>query len=439
MITLEPEEPNGKKDWFIDLEIELTSTFKDTQIIYYYFDNVSEKQKYKQPLTKEDIPQGIHTIYYYAIDHAGNQENVRPMELKFDSKPPVPQLDMTTEGVKAGDEIVFTAYGSTDECSLKAYKIDFGDGKQEPWTTRRSFTHTYSSGKDYRVTLWVQDEAGHIGQKTITVEVAELTLMEKINNYRDEEPAISYGILILLITFFLIIIITFIAVRRMRRRKRNARERGEIGEHEDDIFNEAQQGSGPTLSASSLDKGSHVQLAEPGGPPLSENVVSDHRTEPYDGDPGPDDTLTNFFESDMGGSASPVDMDKDNILERVHSENNRPTAPGRHGIEKYGSLEQTYENLKETLDSIFEDETKTDNYSLPISTESGESLDPPALLALPQGKHEGGTEEDFSVRVVQYPKEKQGKTKKISKKRNTNVSGTLGVRGDGDSLDGWDI
>ena len=412
-IMLEPEEPNGKMDWFIDLEIELTSTFKDTQILYYYFDNVSLKQKYKLPLSKADIPQGIHTLYYYAIDHAGNQENVRSMELKFDSKAPLPQLDMRTEGVKAGDEIVFTAYGSTDECSLKAYKIDFGDGKQEAWTTRRSFTHTYSSGKDYKVTLWVQDEAGHIGQKTRTVEVGELSLMEKINNYRDEEPAISYGILILLITFFLIIIITFIAVRRMRRKKRNAAERsGDTGDHEEDLFQGPEQAAGPKLSSSSLGI-----------------EGSEQRTEIFFDHPSGNETITSFFESESGRTTGAED----------HSEYNRQPVPDHDSDKEIGSLEQTYENLKETLDSIFEDETKTDNYSLPISTESSESLDPPALLALPQGKHEDEAVEDFSVRVVKYPKEKQGKTKKISKKRNTNVSGTSGGKGDGDSLDGWDI
>ena len=268
------------------------------------------------------------------------------------------------------------------------------------------------------MTLWVQDEAGHIGERTMTVEVGELTLMEKINNYRHEEPAISYGILILLITIFLVIIITLMAVRRRKRKKRDAADvsadgSAETEENEEGSIHEAEKGSGEKWSA--------FPRENAGSEPVTDNFF------PH---PPENETMTSFFESETGRTTGP---EEDFMAPGPAARN-----PGQK--EEYVSLEETYENLRKTLASISEEKTTTENYSLPISTESTESMDTPALLALPQGKQEDRAAEDFGVRVVKYPKEGMGKTKKkISKKGNEPDSGSSEAGGDAESLDGWDI
>ena len=139
--------------------------------------------------------------------------------------------------------------------------------------------------------------------------------------------------------------------------------------------------------------------------------------------------MTNFFENETDRTTVP--------------EEDLPThgqAVRDHRKEDYGSLEETYENLRETLDSIFDERSPTENYSLPKTTEGGGSKDTTALLALPQGKNEDKAVEDFGVRVVKYPKEGTGKTKRnISKKKDKVDGGSSEAGGDVDTLDGWDI
>jgi len=81
--TLNPSMPNGNNGWYRN-EVTVTLTAKDPEeddvTIYYKIDG-DEWGIYTEPFIVGD---GIHKVYYHAIDNHGNEEGIKAKELKID-------------------------------------------------------------------------------------------------------------------------------------------------------------------------------------------------------------------------------------------------------------------------------------------------------------------------------------------------------------------
>jgi len=224
-VLLEPEEPDGKKDWYTSLEIELNSPTKDTAGTYYYFENVTESETYSGIITGEEIPEGIHTLVYYSQDRSGNRETENTLLIKYDPKAPKPYLEVSMEKAKIGDTVTIQAGRSKDDCGGDLlYLVDFGDGDRTRWTKKTEFTHVYSDAKEYTITLRVKDEAGHEASDKDTIVIDEFSFMEKVNNYRDDKPVAFYGIITSVVVVILGLIVVIVLVRKRKQRKDEVRD-----------------------------------------------------------------------------------------------------------------------------------------------------------------------------------------------------------------------
>lgn len=220
--ALYPAEPDGKEGWYTELEITLTSTAKDLKAIYYYFDDESEWHRYEGPISDDDIPMGVHTLHYYSADRAGNVETTSTIPLKYDSTAPRVSLRIIGDGSETGNEIKFMGFGSTDECGVKDFSIDFGDGTNTRWSTTKNFTHSYSDGGTYTVILSVRDEAGHVSKGSVEVSVKEKSSLERLNLYWKENTL--YFIPGIGVLFLLLIVLTVVIIARKRSKKRRRKD-----------------------------------------------------------------------------------------------------------------------------------------------------------------------------------------------------------------------
>jgi membrane peptidoglycan carboxypeptidase len=85
-------------------------------------------------------------------------------------KAPVAIFDWAPKPAAWAGPVNFDASASTDDGSIVKYVWEFGDGKKDT-TSGKLASHTYAGPKDYSVTLWVTDNAGHTSSITKTVPV----------------------------------------------------------------------------------------------------------------------------------------------------------------------------------------------------------------------------------------------------------------------------
>ena len=86
--TLSPQKPDGENGYYLETPIVLLST-SNGEKVYYKMDN-EKFTLYKSPIS---VPNGIHTIYAYAVDSAGNEGIVQEKVIKVDTTPPVVAFD----------------------------------------------------------------------------------------------------------------------------------------------------------------------------------------------------------------------------------------------------------------------------------------------------------------------------------------------------------
>jgi 1A family penicillin-binding protein len=85
-------------------------------------------------------------------------------------KAPVAVFDWTPKPAAWSGPVTFDASASTDDGTIVKYVWEFGDGKKDT-TSGKTVAHVYPGAKDYDVTLWVTDNAGHTTALTKTVPV----------------------------------------------------------------------------------------------------------------------------------------------------------------------------------------------------------------------------------------------------------------------------
>jgi 1A family penicillin-binding protein len=75
-------------------------------------------------------------------------------------KPPVAVFDYLPKPAAMAAPVKFDASGSTDDGTIVKYVWEFGDGGKDS-TSGKIASHKYATAKDYDVTLWITDDAGH--------------------------------------------------------------------------------------------------------------------------------------------------------------------------------------------------------------------------------------------------------------------------------------
>jgi len=112
---VEPECPDGKNGWYITKPSIRIST-NETATVYYRIDS-GEQQVYESSL---DLPDGVHDLYYYSMDLAGNIEAEKSLQVKVDSCAPEISAGITPfrsdNFYLAGEPISFF-YNATDTAS----------------------------------------------------------------------------------------------------------------------------------------------------------------------------------------------------------------------------------------------------------------------------------------------------------------------------------
>jgi hypothetical protein len=87
-----PEMPDGDNDWYVS-QPEINLTVNEESMTYYYWDDEPEST-YSQPIT---VPEGNHTLTFYSVDIAKNNESINQVHLKVDLTPPKTEIQFNPE------------------------------------------------------------------------------------------------------------------------------------------------------------------------------------------------------------------------------------------------------------------------------------------------------------------------------------------------------
>ncbi len=170
-ITVFPSEPNGKNGYYITtpkVTLTATSPIDSNPTIYYYIDSGS-------PITYSNvitIPDGKHTLHFYAVDHQNNQEKPQTKQFIVDTKAP----QITIISPKNGSVL------NVKQCTITG-KTDSGavltiNGKPVSVDANGNFTYkTTISGKT-AFSIKAQDIAGN--ETTIALNVSLDTTPPKL-------------------------------------------------------------------------------------------------------------------------------------------------------------------------------------------------------------------------------------------------------------------
>ncbi len=87
-LTAIPVSPNGLNGYYITqptATLTASSIIDPNPFIYYYFDNNSPVAYTGQTIV---VPEGFHTLFYYAVDHQGRQGGIKSKQFMVDIVPP---------------------------------------------------------------------------------------------------------------------------------------------------------------------------------------------------------------------------------------------------------------------------------------------------------------------------------------------------------------
>ena len=166
--TLSPPSPDGSNGWYVsDVIITLTSndTGSDVDTIFYRIGDGDWNEYTENISLTED---GIYTIYYYAVDNAGNEEGVKSIEMKIDKISP--EISYNITGTSGSNEwyvsdvvIEVMATDATSGISEIKYKID------DEWI---DYTEPFSlSDGIYSIEVYAKDSAGNEANVTFEAKV----------------------------------------------------------------------------------------------------------------------------------------------------------------------------------------------------------------------------------------------------------------------------
>ena len=163
-VLISPSQPDGTNGFYEtqpSITFLATSATDPNPVIYYYFDN-NQPVVYSGSLVV--APEGIHTLYYYAVDKEAHKEEIRSVQIKLDTIPPqivviFPQdnsvLNSKTLVVKGVVDV-----GSMVKVNGNSVTVD-GLGNFE--------ASVEVSSSPQLINITATDPAGNSAQKTLTV------------------------------------------------------------------------------------------------------------------------------------------------------------------------------------------------------------------------------------------------------------------------------
>ena len=162
-ISVTPASPDGDNGYYKTtpkVTFSATSPIDANPIVYYYFDS-GNPIAYNN--TAISVPEGIHTLYYYSVDHQGNKETPKTMEFKVDTTPP----SLTILSPK--NEAVL----NTKQCIIKG-KTEKGatvtiDNKSVDVGSDGTFTYTTTITGETSFNIIAKDIAGNTKKVVLKV------------------------------------------------------------------------------------------------------------------------------------------------------------------------------------------------------------------------------------------------------------------------------
>jgi hypothetical protein len=165
-ISVSPATPDGLNGFYRTkptVTFTTTSSIDTNPTIYYYFDTNQPGIFGGQPIV---VPEGIHTLYYYAVDNQQHQEQTKSMQFKVDTIPP--QLTILTPQNNAVlNSKTVTVSGVVDPGST--IKID---GQNVTVDANGNFSQDITiSGDSAVINIVATDPAGNTAQDVLQVSV----------------------------------------------------------------------------------------------------------------------------------------------------------------------------------------------------------------------------------------------------------------------------
>jgi len=165
-ITISPSQPDGLNGFYKTQPVvvfQATSALDTNPTVYYYFDSNQPVQYTGQPVK---VPEGIHTLYYYAVDHQGHKESLHSVQIKVDTVPPQLIVSEPKDGAVLSNRSV-TVSGTVDVGST--VKIN---GQNASVDGSGHFTAVITiSGNSAVLVIKAVDLAGNTTQKTLHVSI----------------------------------------------------------------------------------------------------------------------------------------------------------------------------------------------------------------------------------------------------------------------------
>jgi hypothetical protein len=158
-ITLNPSTPNGTNDWYTcDVNVTLTATDNGgsgVKEIHYILNGGAEVIVSAATVTFSIVADGNHTLDYWAVDNADNEEDTQTATIKIDKTAPVVTITVPADGnFYRTDTLPGLAYSVVD---LNPYTVDVNG-----WSTDEG---------EHTVTVKATDEAGNVGSASVTYTV----------------------------------------------------------------------------------------------------------------------------------------------------------------------------------------------------------------------------------------------------------------------------
>jgi hypothetical protein len=179
-LDITPKLPNGNNGFYITqpkVRIVVSNPANLSYTAYYKIDNGSFAV-YTSGF-EITIPEGIHTLYYYAQDSFGNKENIKQARFKVDLTKP----SLIISSPKNGD--TFNTQSVTIEGKTSTDSILTIDGKKVDISSDGSFSYVYTFSKEgtFSIKVRSEDTAGNFTEQTLTLKyVKQIRIMLQVGN-----------------------------------------------------------------------------------------------------------------------------------------------------------------------------------------------------------------------------------------------------------------
>ncbi len=165
-VQVVPSEPNGNNGYYTVqpmVSFTATSPVDPNPMVYYYFDNNAPVLFTGQAIK---VPEGVHTLYYYAVDHQNHKEKVQAMVFKVDTVPPQIVVLSPKNGAVLNSRTVVVK-GKVDKGCVVTVSGETAEVDQNG-----NFTATLQlTSNNATLIIVAKDPAGNVSQTKLSVSV----------------------------------------------------------------------------------------------------------------------------------------------------------------------------------------------------------------------------------------------------------------------------